>query len=929
MSLFFRLLFFFLFIASASFAQKDSSRSDMSFDFGWTRNRNVNLWPILKKSKTKDQKDVQAIFTLFRYNKNRKAGTKHIHLLPLVVKDSSAAKQDLRLFTLFYPSLLRFQKDSVEGSRSFIIFDIAPKINFLELTKSKDGLFVQNNLFFFLWYKNNQVTKRTHLVAFPLYWQYKNPDYKSITFAPVFSKGQSTDLFRKHLMVTPFFLHLKYGYGYRNVLFPLWWYKNSGTKLFQDKYNVILPLYWSFKNTNGSRKILFPFIWSSKKASGSTFAFVPFFSIKRSADSSESNFSVTPFFWHKKTKYSYANILFPIWWYKSSGTGEARNSHNVVFPIYWSYKSRNSNSKVLFPLIWSLKNHDYRTFAVMPFFSIGHSPDSTESHIGITPLFWHWQKPGENRNIFFPLWWNKTEGTGEYKEHYNVVFPVYWSYKNKYSNSKVIFPLVWNLKKQKNIHKSFYHTFAIMPFFSIGKAMDSTKADRLSHVGITPFFWHYKYPDGYRNVLFPIWWNKRTGTGVNEKYSNVIFPLYWEKKYKDKEYKVIFPVLWLTKSDTGENTRQRSILFPLLWIKKDKKVNNTILFPLVWSLKNKRYQSFTLFPLFSGGRTVDKQKSHLITPLFCHFKNKESRTNIYFAFWWSIRRDTGVHAALRTVLFPLVWTKKDKNTHNVVILPFIYSLKNKVYKSFTLAPIFSAGHSEDRKSRHYAITPLFWHFKKPAGHKEVLFPLYSYASDTAHNSKFDLLFFLLRYKGNKQYKSMNFIWPLCEYTKAPDMVSFRFAPIFWYKKSSALNYFSIQPFYYHSISKESERFNILWELFSYKHYFNQKRSVSFFWKLLYYDKYDNKDHEFRLLYLLYANVKKEGNIEKSIFPLYHYTTTTEGGRSFSVLLKFYSSLTRPIEDSKEFYKETKVFWFLRIRSNYDYLKQKGVKNIKP
>ena len=43
-----------------------------------------------------------------------------------------------------------------------------------------------------------------------------------------------------------------------------------------------------------------------------------------------------------------------------------------------------------------------------------------------------------------------------------------------------------------------------------------------------------------------------------------------------------------------------------------------------------------------------------------------------------------------------------------------------------------------------------------------------------------------------------------------------------------------------------------------------------------YKKYSNGDHETRFLHLVYANVKKEGKTEKSIFPFYHKKTNANG-----------------------------------------------------
>jgi hypothetical protein len=71
-------------------------------------------------------------------------------------------------------------------------------------------------------------------------------------------------------------------------------------------------------------------------------------------------------------------------------------------------------------------------------------------------------------------------------------------------------------------------------------------------------------------------------------------------------------------------------------------------------------------------------------------------------------------------------------------------------------------------------------------------------------------------------------------------------------------------------------------------------------------------------------MNKGGNIEKGIFPFYNLTSENNGNRSFSVFLAFYKKFNRLIPDTKEFYREEKIFWFIRIRSNYKSLIEKGV-----
>jgi hypothetical protein len=316
----------------------------------------------------------------------------------------------------------------------------------------------------------------------------------------------------------------------------------------------------------------------------------------------------------------------------------------------------------------------------------------------------------------------------------------------------------------------------------------------------------------------------------------------------------------------------------------------------------------------------------MVTPFFWHYKNNKEIKNILFPLWIQKKTNYDGYSEKINYIFPLYWSKKDKNCNNKVLFPVIWRYKNQYHQSFTLFPIFSMGHRLDKTRHHLMITPLFWEIKNRNIHKVTLIPLFYYSANSMENEKhFNILYFLARYKSWFGSKTFSFLWPICEYRKDSDLKYFRFAPVIWYKKAPESNYFSIQPLYFHSKDSTCSSYRFLWELFTYRNYFNYKTSRNVLWKAMIWDKYQNSDHEFRLLYFLYANVNKNGYFEKGIFPFYSSKKESNGNTSFSVFLSFYNSFKRQIPDSKEFYMEDKIFWFIRIRSNYKALEEKGLK----
>ena len=174
---------------SSIFAQEDSISSSVNFDFGLTRNKNVNLWPIFKRSKTKTTTEISALVNLIGYQNNQEYQLKHGHVLPLFFNTKTASSRDIRIGTTYYPSIFRYTEDQLKGNKTFSLGEIAPYIRFLQLSTSDNGLEVDNNLFFFIWYNKSEADKNTSFVTFPLVWYYKKPQSTYLTIAPIYSQG--------------------------------------------------------------------------------------------------------------------------------------------------------------------------------------------------------------------------------------------------------------------------------------------------------------------------------------------------------------------------------------------------------------------------------------------------------------------------------------------------------------------------------------------------------------------------------------------------------------------------------------------------------------------------------------------------------------------------------------------------------------------
>lgn len=1259
-----RVAFFFLllFIWSNVFSQADTTKDNLSFDFGFTRGSNINVWPLLKYNKNSEKKELQILYPFYSSKTDYLKNTKHLQFIPFFIEDSSALGINRRYVSTYYPTLFHYEKQYFNNSHvnSFEFLELAPNISCFGLKTSPAGLYVENNLLFFIWYKKDITTQSTRLVVFPAYWYFSdkgvskqlflpfyykrsglndnylnvaglynhkrtnlecrnvvipfywstkdflkndtlskktlfpiywsekskvknnklilplvysinNENYKSLTIAPLLSYGHSPDNSKHHLSVTPLYWNVQSGnertkvvapfwisnekYSFsdtvkfktvlplywhyssnikrNNVLFPIYWNYKQYAATDTSSLNVLFPVYWRKKSASQTNLVLFPLVYNFNNLNYKSFTFAPLFSMGGKKDGKEKYFAITPLYWNFKTKEENKNYILPFVYTRKYLRGSDTVKRNIVFPLYWSYKDSKKSNKVLIPFLYSVNNQYYKSLTIAPFYSFGKSKYNTNSYFAISPLFWHVKSNHATTNVLFPLWLSSVEQHHYDTSRLKILFPVYWHYRSNMKKNDVVFPIYWHSKKyiyrdtinrtvvfplywsyksnEKNnttlfplvyrLQDNSYTSFTFLPFFSVGHSPDyKTKhldilqlywnfktsnatikyivplwfskekyygADTACLKTLFPLYWSYKSNIRNRNVLFPLFWNSTKYKYGDTIKRNVVFPVYWSTKSNEKNnytlfpllyklnndaYKsfslvplfsfgsnkitgnkyfaisplywhleqynetkdVFFPLYWKSKHYRYADTVRKSTLFPLYWSYSDENVNNKVLFPFLFSLKNENYRSFSIVPLFSFGKSYDLTRKQIaVTPLYWYNKSSEKKTSVLFPLWYSTERYLENDIEKSKTLFPLYWSRTNKDKNNKVVFPLVYSFRNDRNTSFTFAPLFSFGKSLKTSDKYMVVTPLYWNFKAQNGSTKLLFPLWlstekynesdtlktkmafplywsfshdgkksdillpfvyrfnnaNYSSFTffplfsfGHSGNYDkshlfitplagkykrngktdafvfpfyhiqktsnekevsFLYFLYRKKTKPNYSRTSVLWPVCERVKEDNNRSFRFAPIVWRKKTDTSAMYSVQPFIY-SFKSEARNTKILfWFLFAHETLKDSLTSNSFLWKFYMHDRYFNGDYETRLLYLLYANCNVNGQKEKSVLPFYRYTEQANGDKSKSVCLGFYNYFKQSIPEIHEFYEEERIFWFIRLRSNYDKLKSEG------
>ena len=724
------------------FGQQDTASAGMKFDFGFSKAKNLHLWPILTVTTEQNFKRIDILSGVYDYQKHTSnkpqtqtgdPGFVKSHLFPVFWYSNRYGKS-VRILSLYYPSLFHYESCIADSTTKYNLLELAPGFSFISLTRSPQGVFSENNLFFLLWYKNDKKRLQSHLVLFPFLWNYRSEHSNYFTLFPLFSFGHH-------------FADRKY-------------------------------------------------------------------------------FALTPFFWHISGSEYHRNILLPLFYEKLSGQGEYQKHNAVLFPFYFSFKSHDHNNKVLFPMFFSLKNKYYTSLTLFPFFSVGHNANTSASHFAVTPFFWHSEDSTGYHNTLFPLWWNGRHYHYGTYDHYNVLFPFYWSLNSECghtyypaedeykrhdtiykSSSRVFFPFYWNLK-----HRG-YNSITIFPIYSKGQSPDGRK----SHYSYGGLFWHFKKTDRFQNVFFPFWWSGRT-----------------DSKYEHARYQVLFPIWWSFHDSIHDRT---SLIDPNTFS------NNHVFFPFVWSLKNEKRSSFTVFPFYSKGQSVDSLHTYLLISPLCGIITEKSKHVTY--------------------LFPLFNYKTTTETQNLNLLLFLYQYE----------------HGPGRKAIH------------------ILGPLCAYEKDS---SKTDSL-------GGYSKKT-----------------AFHIAPVFWYKKTEHTHLISVLPFYSCRRDTASLIKHVLWPLYRSKEIFGVSTYRSLLWQVFTSEKDVNGDRGTRFLFRVYSNIHKDGGTELSVFPFVYKTTKKDGSYYKSYLLSFYNFTKHKIENTNYYYQEERIFWLLRLRSNYKNLKEKGV-----
>lgn len=980
-------LFLSLVCIYSTYAQEDSTKSGVNFDFGLTRNKNVNLWPVFKRSKTKSTTEISALLNLIGYLKNSEYSIKHGHVFPLFFNTKTATTKDIRIGTTYYPTVLRYTQDENKKNKTYSLGEIAPYIRFLQLSTSENGLEVDNNLFFFMWYNKSEAEKSTSFVTFPLVWYYKKPTSKLLTIAPIYSQGEFrthfTETDQSYKMITPLYWNFKNNTDTTHFLFPIYHAKNSGN----HSSVTIFPLLYN-KTTSPTKTSLsiFPIYQHTLKTNHEE----DFTTVKETSESR----MITPLYWSYNSKKMVDKTLFPLFNFHKDSISE-----QFISPLYAKRVDSISNYKMVTPLLWNIKTKYDTTSIIAPFYVGQKSKDQKTSFI---PLLLAWKKTTKNTTSYnqFPLFF--TENDTLYKEKRQSIALLFYHRKNKTTQIVRLFPL-FGYKKNSNVNrfispiyinaKKTYiwdssQTKALLPFY-----LKTNNKNRIFST-VFPIYWSYENA-AYKSIYVLPFGGYGKAKNLNRGFLNVT-PFYWNIKQPNKTKNLVLP-FWYSSTEyqkdwksTNDSTLpkidtiQKRTLFPFYWSRKDANSTHQVLLPLYskydydysskYNLSNEKRRTYGLFIYnfhhkYSSENYNNEKAKYGVFPLYFHktftniLANSDTIVNkhtVLFPLYWNYSTKDKTSYSSRKVFFPLFWKSKNQretkttlfpifsytgdhlNSKELYLLPNIHWKKNSYDTTFTFLPIFHYKHSnsikrnylipfyfyEFQKNNHKSIksiTPLFWQIADSTKKTTLLLPLIDYTRNKRDKDiNLGILGFIFRYKSTENEKNFKFLYPLIEYKKTEEKMTFRISPLFWMKQTDDVSYNTLLPIYYFKKTEDTRFLNLLFGLYSYKKSnLDAEKSHRILWSLLYFNK-STKGKATRLGYFLYKNIEKESITEKAIFPFYSFESNSSGKNSRSFVFKCFQSNELPIEGSNEKYKEIKVLWFIRLGSNYNYLHDKGL-----
>lgn len=585
----------------------------------------------------------------------------------------------------------------------------------------------------------------SYKVQFPLFWRFVDARRGTATTVvpPVFvSSGRE---------------------GWSAGLFPLVFARGGGPR----RHFVLVPFIWRFRDDASDRSTLLVLNYLHRRHGGErTDALLPLVYYRRGAKpggADETSFTLFPLAHYRRdqrrtlfvspiaawqrTPERQVGAVIPYFWYRSKGvaasgvpplwfdvttlaTGERRRlfgplflidapgrSARVLFPLYARYRDQKETGTYLFPTYFRRRTTD------------GYAVDT------LFPLFWRSRGPGYGATVvgtWFARWTPDRYSTG--------LLPLY-VYTRTPKRRLLASPV---FVRHENVQEGTRQTWSLL-------------------------FFHASRPDGYTNVVFPLWWARQRGPRTGQ----VLFPLFW--RFVDDDQKTAFTLAGPFLSRRNGNRYTNGVL-PLLWYSRDPDngIASHAVLPFFYERHGRQERMVLTLPF--GYRRAPDRGWWYVGPLFRRTTWNTSFTTLvplWFEHWNRVTETRtrvvppllhysrkSPDRALSGFLL-LFWRHRDITSSTTLGIPLFWDFHSFHQRRLTmLLPLF-VRHRSEVTGQTYTLAPLLYRRSGPTDSATVLFPLV--------------------WDFRSPERSTTFVFPVYAGFKRPDWEGRYIFPNIWYR----------------------------------------------------------------------------------------------------------------------------------------------------
>jgi hypothetical protein len=448
------------------------------------------------------------------------------------------------------------------------------------------------------------------------------------------------------------------------------------------------------------------------------------------------------------------DVLWPLSSVRTLSDGSVRRA-DILFPIgHWS--RRDGTKRV----------------AVRPLFDV-ETEDTPEGRISDWDVIWPfvgWRtEPDSSRSHVFPLWW---QGTGE-TWNYRVGFPLYWSGQNSRKDWFHVWPLFGGTtttsQSRVTPEKSTAPNPAAKPpapapaTASAPPATDAevvtktstarqeyylwplvlhetdTADDRTEWDVIPPFFHTESWDDG-EDTRAVLWWHRRKG---DDEFS-LLFPLWFHSKTSVSETQVVLPVWARHKTEESDSRFYGGPLY----MTYDRTDGTESSFDVIW-------------PIFHRADRTDGQTTRLFPILWSEREGEKG----YFHAWPLYGRDWSPRRTITSTIWPF-FTYEDRTDGGWALqapFPLIRFERSERHDETRVQPLF--GYESDQDGSWKTSVALLFSTEREAdgGRETSLFPVFSTESNADGSYEGSVGFILANWDGDgKGRGKFRLLWRLVQ-----------------------------------------------------------------------------------------------------------------------------------------------------------------------